>query len=126
MPYVGADALDLLRALVLEVRELRAMLEADRAGVASGADAALIAAIYAVAGLRPFRAQELISMARRPGAPELALRVLLGERSPKRVGKLLAGAAGRPCSHSGLVLTAQPNRLGTIWRISHARTGAAG
>lgn len=124
MPYLPAEAADLLRALVVEVRELRRMLEADRAGVASGADSALIAAVYAVAGHRECSARELIDMAQRPGLPEAALRALLGDRSVKAVGKLLAAAAGRPCASTGLVLLQRPGRSGATWRIQHAHKAA--
>ena len=118
MAYISADAHQLLQALVLEVQALRAMLEADRQGVASGADTALLAAVYAVAGLREFRAGELRDMAQRPGGPEQALQTLIEGRSTKSLGKLLQAAAGKP--GAGLVLLGAPSRRGSIWRIRHA------
>jgi hypothetical protein len=125
MAYLSADAVDLLRTLVLEVRALRQRLEAADAGIATGADAALIVAVYAVAGQRPFRAGELRDMAARPGTPEQALRGLLsGCRSNKAIGKALGAAAGKVCADSGLVLTAEPNSRGAIWRVSHAAKAA--
>lgn len=125
MAYLAADAHTLLAQLVLEVRELRAELRAYRQGEASGADAALVAAVFAVAGPREFAVRELVDMARRPGVPEAALRALLGERSAKAIGKLLHAAAGQPCATTGLVLVrASVGRLGATWRVSHPRKAA--
>ena len=120
MDSLSTDAIELLRALAIEVQALRRMLEADRQGVAAGADAALVHAVYAVAGSREFRAAELHAMAERPGTPEAALRALLGGRSNKATGKLLAGAARRPCPDTGVVLLHTPSRRGGTWRIAPA------
>lgn len=121
MPYLSPDAHALLAELVQRVAAVEDHLAALRAGVASGADAALVAAVFAVAGVRPFTAAELLAMAARPGVPERALFALLGTRSVKGAGRLLGAAAGKPCADTGLVLVGEPSRRGTIWRISFAR-----
>lgn len=125
MPYISADAHQLLQAIVLELQALRRLIEADRAGIATGAQCAMIAAAFGVAGHRPFRAAELIELADRPGDPEAALRALIGGCTPKQLGKLLGAAVGRPCAITGLVLSGTKHRLAAIWRISHAHTPAS-
>ncbi len=124
MAYLSADAHELLRELVQRLAAVEDHLAALRAGVASGADAALVAGVFAVAGLRQFTAAELLQMAARPGVPERALQALLAGRSIKGAGKLLRAAAGKPCSATGLVLTFEPSRCGNVWRVSHTRTRA--
>jgi hypothetical protein len=124
MPYVSADAVALLQQVVSELAELRRLVLDQRRGVRIGADVALLHVIFAVTGYREFTARELIQMAARPGVPEAALRGLLGERSPRQVGKLLAPIVGTPSADTGLVLTATPGRCGNTWRVSNTRTPA--
>lgn len=136
MAYLPDTSVDLLRALLVGQRaiesELRAQAQAIKAltaGVAPDAVAALVSAIFAVAGEREFRARELIGMAHRPGVPEAALRIELGSRNAVGVGLLLASAADQPCPDTRLVLTAvggKPGRLGNTWRVSPTRTYANG
>ena len=106
MPYHSAELVDLVQALHADLRDLRKMYEADRAGIATADDAALVAAVFAVAGSHRFTAQQLIDLAHQPGDPERGLRALLGDRlrSARAAGKALAAAAGRPCADTGLVL----------------------
>lgn len=117
------SAVDILHALDRRLAAIEQHLAALRAGIASGADAALVGAVYAVAGERPFIARELLTMAARPGVPEQVLQVLIAGHSVKGVGKLLRAAAGRPCDN-GLVLTFEPGRSPNIWRVSNPRKPA--
>ena len=123
MTYLPDTAVDLLRSLVRSVAAMQLDVAALRAGIASGADAALVGAVYAVAGERSFGSRELIAMATKPGVPEKVLQVLIAGRSPGGVGKLLRAAAGKPCD-SGLLLTFEPGRSPNIWRVSHPRKPA--
>ena len=117
-------AVEILHSVDRRLAAIEQHLAALRAGEASGADAALVSAVFAVAGRRLFKACELIEMAKRPGVPELALLALLGPgRSAGGVGKLLGAAAGRPCQN-GLVLTFEPGSDPRIWRVSTPRTPA--
>jgi len=114
MPYVSSDLVAVYHAMLgrLDAIEagqhaLRQLLEGHHQGLATGTEAALVQAVFAVAGGREFTAQELIDMAHRPGEPERALRILMGMarlRSARAAGKALAAAAGRPCADTGLVL----------------------
>lgn len=113
-------SVDLLHDIARRLTGIEQHLAALRAGIASGADAALVGAVYAVAGERPFTSRELALMATRPGVPERVLAALIGGRSPKGVGKLLQAAAGKPCDN-GLVLTFEPGRSPNIWRVSLPR-----
>ena len=123
MIYLPDTAVDLLRSLVRSVAAMQLDLAALRAGIASGADVALVGAVFAVAGERSFESRVLIAMAAKPGVPEQALQVLIAGRTAKGVGKLLRAAAGKPCD-SGLVLTFEPGRSPNIWRVSHPRKPA--
>ncbi len=123
MPYLPDTAVELLRTLAVEVRALREMIEADRQGRATGADAALVAAVYAVAGTRRFTSRELIEMASRPGVPEQVLSALLDGRNPNSIGIALSAAAGKPCSN-GLMLTGKDGRTSKTWRVSYPQDPA--
>lgn len=126
MPYVSESAVELLRELAVEVRALRAIIEADRAGIATGSQAAMTAAVFAVVGLRVFVARELAAMAQRPGIPEAALRALLAGRSHKAIGQALAECAGRPCADLGLVLVrGKEGRSGWEWQVCHTSKAAS-
>jgi hypothetical protein len=121
MAYLPADAVELLRTLVLEVRALRQRLEAADARVATGAQSALIAAVFAVAGRRRCLTRELRDMASRPGVPERALQAILFDgKNNHAAGCSLGDAAGRPCADTGLVLTKVSSKRGTVWGISDA------
>jgi hypothetical protein len=119
VPYISADAVELLRQLVGDVAELKSMMIDARRGVLSGADAALLYSVFSVAGSRLFTARELIAMSCRPGTPELALSALLAGRSAKAVGKMLSRAAGQP-TPEGLSLVSRPGRTGCTWQVTHA------
>jgi hypothetical protein len=131
MEYMTAVPVELLRAMdrrqaAIEqhLAAIRQDLAALRAGDATGADAALVGAVFAVAGERWFLSRELIDMAARPGVPERVLQALLGPKpSPGGVGKKLGAAAGKPCQN-GLVLTFEYGTDPKIWRVSTPRIPA--
>ena len=123
MTYLPSTAVEILHAMDRRLQVIEAHLAALRQGIATGADSALVAAVFAVAGERRFEARELAAMAARPGVPEAALRALIDGRSAKGIGRLLRAAAGRPCDN-GLVLTFEPGRSPNIWRVSNPRKPA--
>ena len=135
MAYASMELVELYRVMARDVAELRAgqatllqRIEGDQHGVATGTQAALIHAVYAVTAGERFSSQGLLDLAHRPGEPERALRSLLGAdrlRSAAAIGKALSGAAGRPCVATGMVLQNESRAgRGAWWLVSNPRIAA--
>lgn len=99
-----------IAALRAEVRQLR--------GQASDDQAALVAAAHAALGDRIFSSAELLGRALRPDGPGQRLAALLGGRSVRGVGRLLAGAAGKLTGDGMILRRVGADRAGANWCVT--------
>ena len=99
-----------IEALRAEVRQLR--------GQASDAQAELVQAAHDAFGDRVFTSVELLGRALRDDGPGARLAELLGGRSVRSVGRLLAGTAGRVISARLILRSTGTARGGVMWHIS--------
>lgn len=103
MPYHPAELVDVVAELVLQVQAMRTEVAKLRQGTASNDQAELLRAIRLAMGDAVFSAAEALARTLAHDPQAALLRVQLGGRTVRQVGKLLASAAGVTTA-GGLVL----------------------